>query len=522
MKKKISAALIMVMLAAGVITPDSHAGSKNVTVKLPGFKVTLNGTLIDNRTNLYPLIVYKGITYFPMTYYDCRFLGLESIWDKSAGLSVAKTGAGWGYHKYRADKPNSNDYSAVTAAFPIKINEKDIDNSKEEYPLLLFRNVTYFPLTWRFAVEEFGWEYSFDNTGGLSISSGSAGSGAAAGQLTLPIVTRENGEKGAFTMAGDYFYYEGSNGIIYQASAGSPLNKKKIYQLPKSDYYGPEYVYASLKTENGKALLTYHTGGVTMGSDHLIWLREDGVSEKLDVGYSLLKIYGDYLIRVNQRFPASRNNLQTKKYGEGDYKSAGDPDYVYGVIRTFHNDAGSQSLKPSDDLYLEDDEIYVLGYYGTEDPDSEMGIYKVNILTNATERICKEPASGFKIVDDTIYFTDLNDSLYRVSLTGGRAEKLVEEPVTHYNVLNGKIYYSLKNNNEQLYVYGDEAPVNPDGTLGSLETQDGYMVALFDKESKAQYKMMIFDDSGKVIYKTIEKVLLVRIQNGKVVFVKDN
>ena len=31
--------------------------------------------------------------------------------------------------------------------------------------------MTYFPLTWRFAVEEFGWDYRFDTKTGLSIRS---------------------------------------------------------------------------------------------------------------------------------------------------------------------------------------------------------------------------------------------------------------------------------------------------------------------------------------------------------------
>ena len=35
---------------------------------------------------------------------------------------------------------------------------------------MLFRDITYFPLTWRFAVEEFGWNYSFDNKAGLRIT----------------------------------------------------------------------------------------------------------------------------------------------------------------------------------------------------------------------------------------------------------------------------------------------------------------------------------------------------------------
>lgn len=51
------------------------------------------------------------------------------------------------------------------------VNGEVIDNSKEKYPLLLFRDVTYFPLTWRFAVDEFGWNYTFDMEQGLQIAS---------------------------------------------------------------------------------------------------------------------------------------------------------------------------------------------------------------------------------------------------------------------------------------------------------------------------------------------------------------
>lgn len=44
-----------------------------VTVTLPTFNVVLNDINIDNHYSKYPLIVYKDITYFPMTYSDCRF-----------------------------------------------------------------------------------------------------------------------------------------------------------------------------------------------------------------------------------------------------------------------------------------------------------------------------------------------------------------------------------------------------------------------------------------------------------------
>ncbi|MGB4440061.1 MAG: DUF5050 domain-containing protein, partial [Sedimentibacter sp.] len=185
MKKKVFIILITAMLMICIFIPKIYANESNITVKLPSFPVTLNGTSIENKISRYPLIVYKDITYFPMTYYGCRFLGLESIWDARIGLTIEKTGANWSYHEYQAEKPNYNSYSAKISPFNIKINGKNIDNSREEYPLLLFRNITYFPLTWRFTVEEFAWKYSFDNTKGLVISS--TGGGTSAGQITLPI-----------------------------------------------------------------------------------------------------------------------------------------------------------------------------------------------------------------------------------------------------------------------------------------------------------------------------------------------
>ena len=36
--------------------------------------------------------------------------------------------------------------------------------------MLVFRDITYFPLTWRFAVEEFGWAYHFEEKTGLVIT----------------------------------------------------------------------------------------------------------------------------------------------------------------------------------------------------------------------------------------------------------------------------------------------------------------------------------------------------------------
>ncbi len=513
--------LALVMLVNWMLPAGAAAAGQNVQVHLPAFKVSLNGVGIDNRYSQYPLIVYKDITYFPMTYYDCRFLGLESAWDNNRGLTIVKTDVNWGYHQYESAIRNAPTHGAQLASFKITVNGQAIDNSVEAYPLLLFRNVTYFPITWRFAVEEFGWQYSFTPNNGLVIHSSANTTSVA--QLTLPIVNNDLGGKGAFTMAGDFFYYEGANGKIYQAPASNPDNRKEVYQLPPTDVStGFGHNFVSLQTDNGRAILKYHTGGATMGSDHLIWLKEDGSAEEIDSGYAALKIYDDYTIRVEQRFSFAVNNLQIRRRGETQYINVGDPACSFGIF--IYEDDNSRSGKPSSDLYLIDDHIYVLGFYGYYQNSRTLdttGLYRVNINTNETVRLCSEEVAGFEVVNDKIFFIDRQQRLYRVPLTGGQAELMVEKAVDQFEVLQGKVYFSLAQD-KQLFAMGSQEPINPGGRLNKLEIQNGYLVALFDKDSPSPYKMIVINKDGKVLYKTIENVLLVRIQNGKIAFVKDN
>lgn len=514
MRRTICLFLVILMITIVISPAEKAEAASSVRVSLPTFNVSLNGVSIENNYRQYPMIVYNDITYFPMTYYDSRFMGLESIWDSSTGLKIIKTGANWSYEKYESTVKNSSAYNAQLAQFKITVNGKTIDNSKEKYPLLLFKNVTYFPLTWKFAVEEFGWKYTFDQSNGLVVNS--TESTPSAGQLILPIVTRQNGEKGAFTMAGEYFYYEGANGIIYQAPVNNPSLKKAVYNLPIWSY-GDSYVIANLKTVNDKAMLSYHQGGAVMGTDYDIIINEDGTNEIFDQGYSHKVDYGYVSIRVDQWAPPFANNLTIKLSSEQEYRPIGNPEYLYGCVK-----ASSGGRSPNDDLVLIGENIYILASEEPENYEARTGIYRVNINNSETVRLCKEEAKSFKIVNDTIYFTDQNNFIYKLSLDGGNAELLVDEAVSLYEVLEGKLYYSLKDKNNQLYIYGNKESVNPEGILKSLEVQNGYMVAIFDKNSQSQYKLMIFNDAGKLLYKSIENVLLVRIENGKVVFVKDN
>ncbi|MCH4890996.1 hypothetical protein EZV73_25690 [Acidaminobacter sp. JC074] len=160
--------LILVMLLATVNTV--YAGNE-VEVAIPEFEIEIGEQAIDNVHNEFPLILYNDITYFPMTWNFSRSLGLSSDWNSQTGLSIAQTSE---TEKLVQDKSVTNDlsrtYRATIADFDIKLNGNAINNSTEDYPILLFRDVTYFPLTWKFTVDEFGWDSNFDQEKGLRIS----------------------------------------------------------------------------------------------------------------------------------------------------------------------------------------------------------------------------------------------------------------------------------------------------------------------------------------------------------------
>jgi hypothetical protein len=147
-------------------------------VEIPDFSVTVNGLVLENKYNQYPLIVYKNITYFPMTYNYAGFMGLKSNWYPEArGGAVLFVGVAEQPLKeliyYKASTANGKYYSAGIPSYRIALNttlsENFLDNGKEEYPVLNFRNITYFPLTWRFTADEFGWSYAWDVASGLRI-----------------------------------------------------------------------------------------------------------------------------------------------------------------------------------------------------------------------------------------------------------------------------------------------------------------------------------------------------------------
>lgn len=246
MKKRLLSTLLTVLLLF-CAAPAAYAAD-TVRVTLPDFSVTLNGQTLSNTYSKYPFLVYSGITYFPMTYYDCRLLGLRTTWTAADGLGIEKNdGTVSEYARQIQASRNQKNQSARIAGGKITVNGKTVNNSREQYPLLVFRDVTYFPLTWRFAVDEFGWDYHFDTENGLVISN-------PASQLTYD---------GAWE--GSVEHYEAVMGV-----ADTPL--ACLFYAPERGLYSPPGPdpYVSLYNRNGDPY-NMNVGDVTVLPDDFPW-----------------------------------------------------------------------------------------------------------------------------------------------------------------------------------------------------------------------------------------------------------
>ncbi len=521
MKRSVLGLILTLLLVVGVSALAYGAqGAENIDVALPEFKVTINGEEIDNSYSQYPLIVYKDITYFPMTYNDCRFLGLETSWrGNAAGLSIETTAVTAAYNPYRTSAKNSRQQVASIPVFPVMVNGKAIENSKQEYPLLVFRNITYFPLTWNYGVDEFGWDYSFDSNNGLVINSDNK----KLEQKQLP-GNRAKQADGSFknnvAVTNAYVYYEDAKGQIIQALLSDTSNTKAVYQLPVwtygwQDVDGKTLVYANLYAEDGQAFLTYHQGGATMGTDYLLRLNDDGTTTLLNDTRYNIKSFGDISIKYWAGPAPGPGNLFIQGK-DGEWLPLGNPDLLYGWAWRVREDQ-SRGGGSSQDVYLVGDDLYILGFDIMAEAENTSttgiyttGIYKVNIHTNETLRISEREVTAFIIEGNYIYYAS-KGSIYRYSLGDGTEEllkELVKVPnkIGKFSVLNGNVYWQdgLDQNLYNLKGENLNAGAELDGIKLCGDNKE-YLVCTFTETAQSKYRIMVFDHNGKVVFKTSDK-----------------
>ncbi|RKN85621.1 hypothetical protein D7M11_08050 [Paenibacillus ginsengarvi] len=101
-----------------------------------------------------------------MTWNYTQVLGLSISWNADNGLFISKDKTIPYQNQVELDTGGyfvpGTQMNARYPTFNIFINGTWLNNGAESYPLLTYNDIIYFPMTWKFAVEELGLSIKLD------------------------------------------------------------------------------------------------------------------------------------------------------------------------------------------------------------------------------------------------------------------------------------------------------------------------------------------------------------------------
>ncbi|MDQ0877498.1 hypothetical protein QFZ77_006157 [Paenibacillus sp. V4I3] len=518
MRNKRRAGLIGLAICASLMMAParSHAAESSVSVTLPDFKVKLNGNTVENQYRQYPLLVYKDITYFPMTWYDSRLLGLETTWTADRGLAIKNVNVTSSYHPYQKNDKNSESYKATKAAFGITINGQTVDTSKQEYPLLSFNNVTYFPMTWEFAHDLFGWNYAWDDSEGLTINSVNP----QLKTLDLPVDAGDND----VAMFNSYYYFtetKGSTNEIYRVPINDMSNKELVYSYAVETGYGFQK-YMHFEVRNNELWFSYHLGGATMGYDVYCKINSDGKASIEHKGYIDFADTSLGTLIVDYSVPPSGHNLSLAppgKINRNDAVRIGDPNLIYG----WHITGGGTSYERSSSAIVIEDDIFLLASSMLNAESPRNNIYKVNLTTNQTNKIIQTEVDNFKILDNKLYYVkDEDKCLYSSNMDGTNEQKWSRNKVANwYDKIDGTVYYTSADEQGAKHLYkavpsGEETLILQDALESVQLVNDKLICKLVEG---GEYGVKILDKSGTLGTAVVDQVSNIFAYNDTILMV---
>ena len=491
---------LAVLFSIIILSLASNAYAKETAV-LPAFDVHFNGNKVDSTYREYPLLVYKDITYFPMTYFDSRHLGLVTEWDGETNtLTISKKNINSVLTAYKSENKNVKNNNVTICNFNIAVNGKVIDNKSEPYPLLTFRDVTYFPLTWRFAADEFLWEYSFDGENGLKINS----SNHRVKMLDLSALEMVGAYDG-FTCDGEYYYHHNSaNGNIYRTPIDDLSNQEVVHHIGSG-------VPAGLSYTDGKVYLSYRSGGATHGVTYQYYINKDKTLTKAasphssSVGASThYYAYGDG-VKADLSF---FTGLWEFCYYIGEDKTEVEiPGMSFGTPGRHSSD---EVIPPQ----IVGDNIYAIGYKGEEKIKT---LISINVKSGEILEIASN-VDNFEaydtFVDGIKIIFSANGKLYQyntekkeLSVINENSKPLIMIAPMHRNGEISNPYHNMyivtgDEEDRSVVVYGgtwmEIAEFSPKTSFG---VQNGYLIAR-DKSENPDVRLVVFDPSGLVYAKS--------------------
>jgi hypothetical protein len=449
-----------------------------------------------------------------MTWYDSRLLGLEANWAPDDGLTIKQRQVTSTYVPYKSERRNSASYAAEVLASAVMVNGKAIDNTKEEYPLLSFRDVTYFPLTWRLAHDEFKWGYQWSDTDGLSITSENP-------QVQTVQLPAYSGENDVALFKGYYYFVETTDmtNHVYRAPVQQPSDKEEIYSY---NFYSSDWnrKVVTFQIRNNTLWFTYHLGGGLTGTNLFVKIGDDGKAALLHRGYIdfLDTPYGTLILNL----PGGYMYLSQPDQDEASNKIVGGDNPNVMMYAQF------RSSVPTTAASVVGDDVFVLCI---EDPNNQNSLCKINLETNKSDTIVNSGISSFRIINNKLYYVkDEDNALYSSALDGTGEIKLSDHAVSWFDGIDGNVFYTFQKEINRFELYqadpdGEDPLVWATPVTGVRVSNDRLVCRLGDNDG-----VVMLDGSGRLLVEVAdpiarvltsdEGVLLESARDSSVLFIR--
>lgn len=466
---------------------------ESIILNLPDYDVTINDETIENEKRQYPILEHKGITYFPMTWFDSRYLGIETIWNSEEGLYVTASNVTGSYSPGTGPISTSS-FTARKPNFNVYINNELYTDT--EYPCLVYDNVTYLPLTWRVAKENLGWDYHWDNKNGLTINS----SNPQINQISLPTYAKDND---IIFYDKHYYFIETANDVnkVQMVHEDNTDEIREIYQYEYSTSYGKNTL-ANFLLKDAHLWLSFHSGGATMGRDHLYKIKDQQVEETFK-GYLDFKAYKEDYVKVFYTVPPGPNNLVMGQNNQ----SIGNEGIIYGWHITI-DELGSRSMTHGQSEKIIGDDLYIFGSDENNGQEKLNRLHKINLETNQSEIIIDKNISYIRYFEDLIYYMDSSDHrIYTCDYNGENIHLFSETAIaeaSNWYIYDHQLLITSKTDTE----LWDIEFRTPSDTLQYQQVKDydvlkDKLILIFEDDD---YGCIIYDTKGEEILRITDSV----------------
>lgn len=504
--------ILYLCLLMNISTSKAKESQKNIVATLPNVDISFNGTRVDNTYRQYPVLLINGELHLPITWFDTRYLGIEST-NYEDIITLETTGVLSSYHPYTRPVANPKKVTVREDNKEIIINK--ISTSSLGIKKYTFRDIIYVPLTTLSQL------LSLDiifNEGTVAIHS----QNPYLNSYTLPEVKRYEGTTRQIIYKGDLYYSTFEE--IDSNSNKITVIKHDIdtnTDIVLLEYEGHVVCFWNFIILDNKLFFTYQNNP-PRGANTTYRVDNNSII-KLPTDHSYIIAMGnDYLVTEFSGPPYPNNITGLTK--ELELFSVIPSDiYKYYNYNVEYREGGGQSIGYSKHIQFMDNKLYILmSDCPNIGADAKCNrLITLNPYTKDIRLIIDEDIADFRIDSNRIYYCKTNDlGVYTCLLDSTDNKKLTSEDIgAEWFILNNIIFYIKE---QQLYCLStEEDKANTptlllDSPVLEMKQYNDYLILRVDHPD---YNIVIWDcTKNEIAYRVFEKISAFTIGADELIF----